>query len=244
MCKLKICSLNKAYFVVLLLIIPFCNLLGQSKMKIGVNTGAIYSSLRGSDILERTTSKKVLLLAGVSFEWYLKDNLSFKTNLNFDQKSIYNQRSYTISIFDNNTGMIKNENYLEKKKRDYYYLIVPLLLKYNFGKNKDIFVNGGLYYAHIIKTKMENDVERSSSDSSNNSVSEKENNILSRGFSLNDLGISFGAGKTFILESKNELTIEIRDNLGFSNTIYDSHNDFGKIKTNSLNLIFNYSFGL
>ncbi len=56
-----------------------------------------------------------------------------------------------------------------------------------------------------------------------------------------DLGLSFGLGKTIKFNEKNEIFIEIRENLGLINTNkYGVWGD-GNVKTNSLNLIIGYS---
>ena len=53
-----------------------------------------------------------------------------------------------------------------------------------------------------------------------------------------------GFGKTFKLKNNNELSIEVRENLGLSEINDVTVVDNGFIKTNSINLICNYSFNL
>ena len=56
-----------------------------------------------------------------------------------------------------------------------------------------------------------------------------------------DFGLSFGLGKTINLNEKKSIFIEIRENLGLTNTSKNKVWGNGEVKTNSLNLIVGYS---
>ena len=59
-----------------------------------------------------------------------------------------------------------------------------------------------------------------------------------------DGGLVLGFGKVFKLNEKNDLKLELRENFGLVNTSdVEVYND-GTIKTNSINLILNWSFNL
>ncbi len=56
-----------------------------------------------------------------------------------------------------------------------------------------------------------------------------------------DFGLSIGFGKTIEINEKNSIFIEIRENLGLTNTSKNKVWGNGEVKTNSLNLIIGYS---
>jgi hypothetical protein len=56
-----------------------------------------------------------------------------------------------------------------------------------------------------------------------------------------DFGLAIGLGKTIEINEKNSLFIEIRENLGLTNTSKNKVWGNGEAKTNSLNLILGYS---
>jgi hypothetical protein len=57
----------------------------QNNFKLGVNAGLNYPDVRGNE-LARYNNFKVGYLVGVSFDYYLKEHLSIKTNINYEQK--------------------------------------------------------------------------------------------------------------------------------------------------------------
>ena len=59
-----------------------------------------------------------------------------------------------------------------------------------------------------------------------------------------DFGLIFSVGKTFKLKNNSEINIEIRENLGLANISALPVVGDGSIKSNSINLICNYSFKL
>ena len=99
------------------------------------------------------------------------------------------------------------------------------------GKKDDFYVNGGVFLGYLLNSKL---TSKKFNDSTNTTDMNKKI----------DAGLVFGFGKVFRLNDKNELKLEIRENLGLVNTSdVDVYND-GTIKTNSLNLILNWNFNL
>ena len=99
------------------------------------------------------------------------------------------------------------------------------------GKKDDFYVNGGLFLGYLLNSKL----------SSKNSDNDTDTTDMNKKI---DAGLVFGFGKVFQLNDKNNLKLEIRENLGMLNTSdFDVYND-GTIKTNSLNLILNWNFNL
>jgi hypothetical protein len=83
----------------------------------------------------------------------------------------------------------------------------------------------------MLKSELWNDYDERNSDQTDN-------------FKSLDFGLTFGFGKTFKLKNNNEISVEIRENLGLSDISAVPVVANGSIKTNSLNLICNYSFNL
>ena len=104
-------------------------------------------------------------------------------------------------------------------------------MKYKFGTNNSFFINGGPFLSYLLKSELTNNYDDTSSDQTDN-------------FKTLDYGLTFGFGKTFKLKNNNELSIEIRENLGLSEINDVTVVDNGFVKTNSINLICNYSFNL
>ena len=116
----------------------------QNKIRTGINAGATYSKFRGNQLIDNADAK-IDFLIGVSFEYYLKDNLSIKTNLNYERKS-FNNQSFGIDQF----GFPTNEVEITT---NFDYLTLPILVKYEFGNSKTFFLNGGPFLGFLLSTK-------------------------------------------------------------------------------------------
>ena len=67
----------------------------QYDFKIGVNAGLNYPDIRGNEYA-KYNNFKVGYLVGVTLEYYLNQNLSLKTNLNYERKIKKLQRNISI----------------------------------------------------------------------------------------------------------------------------------------------------
>ena len=199
---------------------------GQSKVKLGVNGGLNYSSLRGNDLTEDLIKPGFSYLAGFSFEYFIKDNLSINSNLNFEQK-LANENGYVYLTDEYGyTDVVKADT-----KIKYNYLVLPVYASYYFGTKNDFYVNGGAFVGFLINSKMTSKKFNDSTDTTD----------LNK---TTDLGLVFGFGKLFKLNEKNNLKVELRENLGMVNTSDVKVYNNGTIKTNSINLILNWNFSL
>ena len=61
------------------------SLSAQNDFKIGVNAGLNYPAIWGNENA-KYNNFKVGYLFGVTFDYYLKENLSIKTNINYERK--------------------------------------------------------------------------------------------------------------------------------------------------------------
>lgn len=206
----------------------------NSKIKVGIQAGLNYANFRGYTIPSEveplySESPAFAYLGGLHFEYQIKDKLSFKLELTYERKS---QKADNYIELRNVDGFAESYNFTSKKNYD--YLVLPVMLKYNFNDKNSFYVNGGPFVAFLIKSNLTNDLQNI--DGFNNDPVETTN--------LNnktDFGLSIGLGKTIEINDRNSIFIEIRENLGLANTSKNKVWGNGEVKTNSLNLIIGYS---
>ncbi|MFN3968997.1 porin family protein [Flavobacterium sp.] len=216
--------MKKIVFTFLLVTFFVGNSFAQGKLKVGFNGGLTYSSFRGNPQIE-TLDAGVDFLVGLSFEYQLKERLSLVANINYDRKTA-TDNPY-IEIFDSPDDPSFYGRVKIKFKNQ--FITLPILLKYQFGPDNSLYINGGPFMSYMIKSELWNDYDERNTDQTDN-------------YKSLDFGLVFGFGKTFKLKNNNKISVEIRDNLGLSNISDVPVVGNGYIKTNSLNLICNYSF--
>lgn len=200
---------------------------GQNEFKIGLNLGSTLSSVRGNDIAEE--NKAALdFLVGASFEYAFNENTSLISNINYERKSF--SREITNSFFIDPLDPSFNDNNA-KARTTLSYLSIPIMLKYNFGADKNFFINGGPFIGFFLDSGVKVDGEK---------VEDDGNDV----FNSTDYGLSFGIGTKVKLNETNNLNIELRNNLGLSNISAVEVFDDGTLKTNSLNLVLNWELDL
>ena len=212
-----------AFTIALILISFFC--FGQNNIKVGVSGGFNYSSLRGNDLAENL-KPGFSFLTGISFEYFLKEKLSIGANLNYESKTAKDKGNIYLQHQDGSSEVIKSDAITSHN-----YLVLPVYANYYFGENKDFYINGGLFLGYLLNSKVS---------------SERFNDVTSTTNLTKELdaGLVFGLGKKVRLNDKNDLKIELRENLGLVNISDVRVYNNGTIKTNSINLILNWSFNL
>jgi hypothetical protein len=196
-----------------------------SQIKIGLNAGATYSKLYGKKDATDSPGYKGFLI-GASFEYYLNESLSLKTNLNYERTLLFNDISLTDKF-----GIIIGQVELTS---NFDYLNIPIMAKYEFGNSKKFFVNGGPFLGFLLSTKTKGKSKVSDFNTSYNNEGLKKINV----------GLSFGIGMKVYSNDKSDLNIELRENLGLLNIDNGDYGNENIIKTNYLNLILNWSFGI
>ena len=106
------------------------------------------------------------------------------------------------------------------------------MAKYEFGNSKKFFVNGGPFLGFLLSAENKADIP---------SVGQITDNGNSKNI---DVGLSFGIGTKIYINDKSDLNIELRENLGLLNIDNGDYGNENIIKTNYLNLILNWSFGI
>ena len=225
--------MKKILLSTIFLFISFLNYSQNSKMKFGIQAGLNYSNFRGYEVPVSpfySESPAFSFLGGLNLEYQIKDKLSLKFELNFERK--IQKADNTIEIIDGVDGFSEIYNYTSKK--NYNYLVLPIMLKYCFTEKSSFYANGGPFIGYLLKSNITNDLGQI--DGLNNEPVEttKLNNKT-------DFGLSFGFGKTIEINNKNSIFIEVRENLGLTNTSKNKVWGNGEVKTNSLNLIIGFS---
>jgi hypothetical protein len=223
--------MKKHFLNILLLLITTLNYAQNSKIKYGVQAGLNYSTLLGYDIPTSynpfySEKPAFAFLVGVNFEYQIKEKWSLKLNLNYERKS---QKS------DNNLGLtdVYGEtigNYDFTLRKNYDYLVLPIMAKYSFGNENSFYVNGGPFIGYLLQSNVTNDLKEIDEFSNSSLKTTDGNNKI-------DLGLSIGLGKTIAINEKNSIFIEIRENLGLTNTSKNKVWGDGVARTNSLSLI-------
>ena len=205
----------------------------NSNIKFGIQAGLNYSTFLGYDVpaaFDPFYSEKpaFAFLGGINFECLIKEKWSLKVELNYERKS---QKA------DNNMEFVDGDAYGVyhfTSKKNYDYLVLPIMVKYCFSEENSFYVNGGPFIGYLLKSNVTNDLE--DIEGINNDPVETTN--------LNnktDFGVSIGLGKIIEVNEKGSIFIEIRENLGLTNTSKKKVWGNGEAKSNSLNLIIGYS---
>ena len=226
--------MKKLLLSISFLLIATLNHSQNSKIKFGIQLGLNYSNFRGYEIPLQinslySESPALAYLGGVNIEYPIDEKLSLKLELNYERKS---QKADNNIEITNINGFTKSYNFTSKKNYD--YLVLPLMIKYSFNDKNSFSINGGPFIGYLLKSNLTNDLEKI--DGLNNAPVETTN--------LNnktDFGLSIGLGKTIEITEKNSIFIEIRENLGLTNTSKNKVWGNGEVKTNSLNFIIGYS---
>jgi hypothetical protein len=230
--------MRKLLLSILFLLISFLNYSQNSKIKFGIQAGLNYSNFRGYDIPAGISSvysesPAFAFLGGINFEYQIKEKLSLKIELTYERKS---QKSKTeIEMINENPDPLPELVDEFRTKRNHDYLVFPIMIKYNFGNKNSFFINGGPFIGYLLKSNSEEVWYL------NGSVKESQTIETTNSYNKTDFGLSIGLGKTIEINEKNSIVIEIRENLGLTNTSKNKVWGNGEAKTNSLNLIIGYS---
>lgn len=227
--------MKKLLLSISLLLISFLNYSQDSNIKFGIHAGLNYSTFYGYDIPAAfdpvySESPTFSFLGGINFEYQIKEKLSLKLELNYERKS--QKADNNIEITDTN-GYTQRYNFTSKKNND--YLVLPIMLKYNFGNKNSFYANGGPFIGYLLKSNFTNDLGDIEGINNDTIDTTDLNNKT-------DFGLAIGLGKMIEINEKNSISIEIRENLGLTNTSKEKVWGDGEAKTNSLNLIIGYQF--
>jgi hypothetical protein len=220
------------FLLITIALITFKTSAQDSKIKFGIQGGLNYSTLRGFETYT-DDNPGFAYLFGASFQYQIKENLSIKADLSYERKT---QKSKNVLELESDTPQnpftpgvyhFTNTVFLN-------YLVLPIMLKYNFSNDKSFYINGGPFVSYLLKSGASTtlNVEGLNNDDIDDTKYRK---------SL-DYGLLAGIGKEFKLNGDHQIYVELRENLGLANIAKSDDLYTYTIKTNSINLIAGYTF--
>ena len=157
--------------------------------------------------------------AGITAQFRLNQKFSMQTSLGVERKGALSN-GFVSDTLGNTIGDYKNHVQFD-------YIVLPVLLRYHFGKQQLFFVNAGPYLGYLFRqnNKVKSDLfqDYSYSDQAY--------------FKQLDAGVTAGIGMNIPLNEELVLSVECRDNLGISNISKLPVVDGGKNQTNSINFL-------
>ena len=228
--------------LLLLIILVFNSVFSQEKVRLGIHSGVNHYSLRGSEVLDDVDSNFGYAI-GLNFEYKISKKLSLSTDLIFEKKQVNYSYDFVYTPMSQDGIPGEDEKYNGITKNSFNFITLPITLKYKIGNKNPYFVKSGVYVAKMISQKEKTEV----SPSWTYYGSPNDNFPMVSGMDNQDYGLTFSIGKEFKIKDKNYLIVELRDNLGFHNSVSrlsaDGYSN-QKIKTNTLTLLIQWSFGL
>jgi hypothetical protein len=214
-----------SFCVLLALTFQFTNSYGQqNKFAIGIEAGANLGHFYGNPILKKYGESTVREYRGISLQYNINRTFSLHTGLAYEQKG-HHAKLQTINYNGMPTATIIS-NFT------YSYLTVPAMVRATFGKRFRYFVNLGPYAGYALKQISKTEYPQAYTIETDDSKSMKQT----------DFGISAGSGIAFPVDSKLDLSLEIRNNLGLVNISKVQVVENESIKTNTLNLLIGLSY--
>ena len=226
---------TKKLFLIAALSFTFFTFFQNSKIKFGFQAGLNYSNFRSYDIPSSfnqmySESPAFAFLGSVNVEFGISDKISLKLELNYERKS---QKADNIIELRQNFDD-PSQIYKFTTKKNYDYLIIPILLKYNFKDKNSFFLNGGPFIGYLLKSKLTNNLDAPEFNTSDLDTTNDNKKT--------DYGISLGFGKNFDLKNNKSISIEIRENLGLADTSKVEYWNGKNLRTNSINFLIGFSF--
>lgn len=204
---------------------------GQTNLlDIGVEGGLGVASLRGrgNDFITKSDHIRISYEKGLFIQYNFKKIISIKTGAYYAKKG----SSTRIPIFFDLPGPAIDTI---KGEESFDYITVPLLVKVTFGNKIRYFINAGPYMGFLLKqTEQYGPIRQSPQTTLDGTDSYKKT----------EKGISTGAGVLFNYKQRLDFSMEIRNNLGLTNTSKLPVGNDREIKTNATNILLGISYKL
>lgn len=194
----------------------------SNDFELGVELGPNVSILYGNDILKDYHTPALGFSGGISFQYNFTPVISLRTNIFYEQKGS-NSNIPVINI----DGQIM---YQSKMRTQFNQLTVPILLRVNFGRQGNFFVNAGPFMGFNISAR--GHLPKIDAAPSN----------ITHQFERIDFGLSAGFGASFPISKSFAATVEVRNNLGLLNLGRDNVINNQTIKTNTTNLLVGFAY--
>lgn len=206
----------KNFALSILLLVPLCSF-AQKELKLGINAGATFSSIRDSH-----RNYGFDYLAGITAEKGLNRHFAVTAGINYAR----------LSFTDENDALLENGTTALDTKLTLQYLSIPVSLKLYIGKRKNLFVSGGIFGGYFLGTKFKSEQDKIAQTYPNNA------------FKDFDFGANAAIGYLISVNPKNDISIELRENLGLVPISDQRVMNNEVVKTSSLNLILSWQFNL
>lgn len=168
---------------------------------------------------------KVGYSVGVGYSQKIFKSFSINLRTLFEMKG--SEASYSYGLWDTTSSLEIDAKYTTKFK----YLTIYALPTLQVGKNKNIHISAGGYYAFLQKLSVNSYLTNSKTGEFISEYTSIDKNYFSPTY---DAGVSFQIGYSFKVSTKNKLMLQAFSNSGF----VDLHNGWiGSQRNNTFGLI-------
>jgi hypothetical protein len=198
------------------------------KHEIGFGGGAGISFVRG---FEESSGYRIPALSyafGITYQYRFSERVSFCAELDYEHKGSAYKIPLTGENSDPDDAIVAHTNY--------NYLILPILARFSFGNQHNLFCNAGPYVGYLMK------VHAIVEDEDSNNYFE-EFDVTDQSYTY-DFGISVGLGAKIPVNRKIAFKFEVRNNLGLVNISKTIDASMGVVKTNATNLLLGVTISL
>ncbi len=199
----------------------------SNKLNIGIEGGPSIISLRHENVKQKNFhSPSIGYSVGIALQYNFKKRFSIHSAILFERKGAKTKKQGTDSLGKN--------TYMFNTFDNFDYLTLPLLVRANFGKKINLFINAGPYISYLIQ-------QHSLIKFPEEAPFNNQQYTYTNSFYKMDYGISGGVGLAIPIKQKLVFSIEARNNLGLNNI----QKLWYSTKTNSANLLLGvaYKFG-
>lgn len=169
----------------------------SKRLSLGVEVGPNLSIFYGESDPYYQTSPAIGFSGGLTFQVVINKLLSFRTCYSFQQKvekPKYNNHFIDVPMISSGSA---------REHSNFYYLNIPILLQFNFGKRVGFFTNIGPNIGFLLKGEQITET----SDNPSKTSTPPTNKF--------DFGLTAGVGMAVQIKDRFSLTFEVRNNLSF-----------------------------
>jgi Outer membrane protein beta-barrel domain len=192
---------------------------------IGIEGGFGSSSLRGNDFIARNYHNRTSCETGLFVQYNCRRIISIRTGMYYEQKGSVRE----IKVRDDVGSSIGTAEI----KESFNYITIPILVRATIGNKVRYFVNAGPYLGFLLKQKVTYGAFQQFPEETFNATDN---------YKKTERGISTGAGILFNCKQRFAFSMELRNNLGLTNTSKLSVINNGEIKTSAVNLLLGVSY--
>ena len=193
---------SKKFLCTIILLTAFNFLNAQDskslKLSLGIEIGPNLSTFYGESNQHYQTIPAIGSTGGLTFQVFINKLISFRTSYLFQLK-IEKPKKGEIPV----SGIL-NSSGSHNKQSNFYYLGIPILLQFNFGKKLGFFVNVGPNLSFLLKG--EEVIKINDNPPQKSTITGKKV----------DFGLTAGVGLLIPIKERFALTIEARNNFGLT----------------------------